>query len=123
LYFFWRGQAILEGQHERAAFGVPLCQIETGEEVARLAFGVVFGDAGRGHREAHAVFAHQVSDFEGVVAEGFAGLDVILVAVGPVEEDFLAIVRHGIGLAAAVAPLGDEVAIFVVDPRVRGGDL
>ncbi len=50
------------------------------------------------------------AEVEGEVAQRFARLDVVLVFVGPVQHDFAAVIRHGIGGGATVV-LGDEVAL------------
>jgi len=50
---------------------------------------------------------------EDVVPEVFAVFDVILVGVGPIKFDFLALVGDGVD-ALLVAALGDEVALVVV---------
>ena len=50
---------------------------------------------------------------EGVVAQVLAGLDVVLVLVGPVERDLLALVGDGVD-ARLVDALGEEVALGVV---------
>ena len=50
---------------------------------------------------------------EGVVAQVLAGLDVVLVRVGPVELDLLALVGDGVD-ARLVDALGEEVALGVV---------
>ncbi|MBK6552185.1 MAG: hypothetical protein IPG11_17540 [Flavobacteriales bacterium] len=68
------------------------------------------------------LFAQQAGSsprFESVCVEVLAGLDVILVAVGPVQHHFLPIVGHGIGggLArrfTAQVTAAHEVAILVV---------
>ena len=49
-----------------------------------------------------------------VVVEVLAGLDVVLVAVGPVQVDLLAVVGDGVPLIAPVPPPGDEVSVLVV---------
>jgi hypothetical protein len=53
-------------------------------------------------------------DSETVVSEALACLDVVLVFGCPVEDDFLTVVGDGVGFVSPVAPLGDEVAVFVV---------
>lgn len=50
---------------------------------------------------------------EAVVAEVLGGLDVVLVGVGPVELDLLALVRDGID-ARLVAAQAEEIAVLVV---------
>ena len=50
---------------------------------------------------------------ESVVAQVFAGLDVVVVLVGPVESDLLALVGDGVD-ARLVNALGEEVALGVV---------
>ena len=59
---------------------------------------------------------------EGVVAQVLAGLDVVLVLVGPVELDLLAFVGDGVD-ARLVDALGEEVAFGVVaaEEAERGG--
>src|SRR2546423_289324 len=52
-------------------------------------------------------------DAEGVVAELLGGLDVILVAIGPVKERFFAVVGQAVA-GAAIARLDHEVAVGVV---------
>ncbi|HRH94503.1 MAG TPA: hypothetical protein PLB55_01145, partial [Prosthecobacter sp.] len=60
-----------------------------------------------------------LGEIDDEVGEILAGLDVILIGIGPVELHFLAIVGNGkgrstaIGLAAEVAA-GDEVCLLVV---------
>ena len=49
-----------------------------------------------------------------IVAEVLVALDVVLVAVGPVEIDFFPVVRDGVSLVAGVAWFGDEITFFVV---------
>lgn len=41
-------------------------------------------------------------------------LDIILVAVGPMKVDFLAVIGNGIPLGFGVAAPGDEVAVLVI---------
>src|SRR5919197_1331001 len=50
---------------------------------------------------------------EGIVAQVLAGLDVVLVAVGPVELDLLALIGNGID-ARLIDALGEEVALRVI---------
>jgi len=54
-----------------------------------------------------------VFELEAVVAEVLAALGVVLILVGPVQHDFFARVRNGIGIAL-VAALANEVAILVI---------
>ena len=115
----WRGQAVLKGQGEGAAVRVVSGRIGPGEEVATAAFGVVSRYTGRGDGEADAVCAGQVSYREGIVQEAFVGLDIVLVAVGPVEEDLLSPIGDGVGLAGPVASPGDEIALLVVAAEKR----
>jgi hypothetical protein len=42
------------------------------------------------------------------------GLDVVLVVVGPVEIDLLAVVGDGVLLPLGVPAFGDEIAVLVV---------
>ena len=49
-----------------------------------------------------------------IIAEMLASLDVVLVAIGPMEMHFFAVVRNGVALAFGIPTLGDEIAILVV---------
>jgi len=51
---------------------------------------------------------------EGVVGKVLGGFDVVLVVVGPVEINLLAVVRDGVAFAFGVAALGDKVAVLIV---------
>jgi hypothetical protein len=50
---------------------------------------------------------------EGVVAQIFTGLDVVLVTVGPVEFDLLALIRDRVD-ARPIDALGQKVALGIV---------
>jgi hypothetical protein len=43
-----------------------------------------------------------------------AAFDIVLVFVCPVQDNFFSVVRDGVGLAAAITPFGDKVAVLVV---------
>jgi len=60
------------------------------------------------------VHRHAVGGLPGVVGEVLGGLDIILVVVGPVEVDLLAVIRDGIALLLGVAPPGDEIAVLLI---------
>jgi len=49
-----------------------------------------------------------------IICEILTGLDVILVMVGPVEIDFLAIIGDGVAFLFGVTTLGNEVAVLPV---------
>ena len=49
-----------------------------------------------------------------IIAKMLAGLDVVLVAIGPMEMHFFAVVRNGVALVFGVPTLGDEIAVLVV---------
>lgn len=87
------------------------------DEVAVVAFDVVAGDVDFGEAHVDGGFVGQAlggGKGEAVVVEVDAGLDVVLVEVGPMEVHFLAVVGDGVFVGAAVAALGDEVAVLVV---------
>ena len=46
--------------------------------------------------------------------EVLGSLDIVLIVVGPVKIDFLAVVGDGVLLTLGVAALRDEVAVLVV---------
>ncbi len=77
--------------------------------VAMLAFGGIDEPEMHAHR-VRGVFRSQA---ERVVAQILAGLDVILIRVGPVEFHFLALVRDGVH-AGLVHALREEIAFGVV---------
>ena len=62
---------------------------------------------------AHRVLVVVRPQAESVVAQVLAGLDVVLVLVGPVERDFLALVGDGID-TRLIDALGEEVALGVI---------
>ena len=76
---------------------------------------LAFGGVHQLEAHAHGIFAFARIglEAEGVVAQVFAGLDVVLVLVGPVQRDFLALVGDGVD-ARLVDALGQEVAFRVV---------
>ena len=57
---------------------------------------------------------HAAHSFPGVVGKVLAGLDIVLVVVGPVKRHFLAVVGDGVAFAFGVAALGDKVAVLIV---------
>ncbi len=57
--------------------------------------------------------AATVGEGKGVVGEVFTALGVVLILVGPVEDDLLAGVGNGVGIAL-VSTLADEIAPIVV---------
>jgi Fe2+ transport system protein FeoA len=66
---------------------------------------------------------HAVGGAIGIVGEMLGGFDIVLVVVGPVEIDLLAVVGDGIALALGVAALGDKVAILFKDERISFSEL
>ncbi len=101
--------AVLDGRKGRR--GQPEAALLAGLflDVAVLALGGVRQLEVDAHR-VRFIFRAQA---EGVVAEAFAGLDVVLVRVGPVELDLLALVGDGVD-AGLVDALAEEVALRVV---------
>ncbi len=91
---------IVPCQHEEALVALDVVLLDRGLPQLEM-------DGGR-------VEAQGRLDREAVVGEGLARLDVVLVEVGPVEEDLLAVVGDGVLVALAVAPLRDKVAVVVV---------
>ncbi len=59
-------------------------------------------------------FSKSLSRLVAVVGEVLAGLHVVLVGVGPVQVDLLAVVRDGVLPPPGVAHPGEEVAVVVV---------
>ena len=89
---------------------LPLGLPKAREEIALVALDVALLHVGVHHGEAHL----DLAGLEGVVAEVFAGLNVVLVLVGPVQMHFLAVVGDGVALATGVAAFGNDVAVVVV---------
>lgn len=69
---------------------VPGDAVQHRQEKALLALDVVLFHVGLLEFKVH---GHAVGGFVGVVGKVLAGLDVVLVVVGPVEIDFLAVYR------------------------------
>jgi len=111
---FLGGRAVLEGQVELSGGLVEGGQVRPGKEETPLALDVVLGHGRLDQNEPHAKGPAEGLDREGVVLQRLGGLDVVHVACGPVEEDLLAVVGHGVGLGGPVAAAGDEVAVLVV---------
>ena len=103
--------AILERDRDRAGVVVPSRPLGQRHEEPPVALDVVLLDVGSFQPEVH---RYAVRGLPVVVVEVLGGLDVVLVAVGPVEIDLLAVVGDGVPLIAAVAALRDEVAVLVV---------
>ena len=114
---FGHGQrAVLEGDRDRPSVGVPRCLIDQRHEEPLVALHVVLLDVGVLEPEAH---CHAVGGGPVVVAEVLGGLDVVLVAVRPVQVHLLAVVGDGVPLIPAVPPPGDEVPVLVVPAEER----
>jgi len=78
------------------------------EEVTFVAFDVVLLGVGCGQFETHPV-AVVGGDDKSVIGESVSGLDVVLVAVGPVQQHFLAVVGNSVLVSAGVTAIGHEV--------------
>ena len=57
-------------------------------------------------------------EYESIIFEIFAGLDVVLILVGPVQLHFLTLIRNGIHTFLVTA-LGHKVAILIVAVEER----
>ena len=106
-----------KGKFHRAALVVPDRVFHLGEEEALLPLHVVLlqvrrAKAEAGRRDARAGPIR-------VVPEVLRGLHVVLVAIRPVEVDFLAVVGDDVGVLPRVAPLRDKVAVLVVAAKER----
>ena len=88
---------ILKGNGDDGAIAVPLRLWDAGYEETPVALDVVLLNVGVPEAETD---RHSVERLPVVVAEVFVGLDVVLVAVGPVEIDLLAVVGDGVTLVA-----------------------
>src|SRR5690606_10452199 len=101
------GAAVLEGDGERGRVRIPGDAVRTREEIASVALGVARGDGGGGEDKADAARrGDEVAlDGEGIVAQRFGRLDVVLPPIRPVEVGLLAVVRHGVVLLHAVATM------------------
>ena len=97
---------------DREGFRLPVIRhaLHAGDETAVIVLHVVVLHVGGDHLEAD---GYAVADVA-VVEEMLSRLDVVLVSVGPVQVDLLAVVRDGILLAPGVAPPGEEVSTIVV---------
>lgn len=104
--FRCRGQPVGEGQRQFTRGRIVVQLAGQRKEVAGAALGVVARGRRLCQHEAHAVLAQQIAHGEGIVAEAFGALDVVLVAVGPGEEDLFAVVGHGVGCARRSAAWG-----------------
>ena len=103
---------VFDGNGQDALGVIPLPLAGLGQEKAALALGIVALHIDGIQTEMH---FHAVGGFPVVVKEMLGGFDIVLVAVGPVQKDFLPVVGDGVGIAAAgVAALGDKVAVPVV---------
>ena len=109
---FLRGKRpVLERDGDGAGGLVPFRIVEHWQEEAPVALVVVPLQVGVPQPE---VDGDAVGRVPVVVAEVRLGLDVVLVAVGPVQVDLFAVVGDGVALVAPVAALGDEIAVLVV---------
>ena len=102
---------MVEGQLERAMLVVPDRVFDHGEEEALLPLDVVLLDICRAEAEAN---RDARTGPVGVVPEVLRGLHVVLVAIRPVEVDFLAVVGDDVRVLPGLPSLRDEVAVLVV---------
>src|SRR5688572_18102669 len=77
--------------------------------ISMLAFGSVYESKANTQR----ICAIVGPQPEGVISQVLAGLNVVLICIGPVKLDFFALIRHRV-YAGLVNPLGEEVSIGVV---------
>ena len=101
---------VLERDEHPARFRIPVDRLEPRQEEPLVALDVVLLHVRVLHREAHG----DAVPGKGVVTKVLVGLDVVLVAVRPVQIHLLAVVGDGVALALRVAPLGDEVPVLIV---------
>jgi hypothetical protein len=60
------------------------------------------------------VHGHAVGGFVRIIGEILAGLDIVLVVIGPVESHLLAVVGDGVAFFLGVTAPGDKVALLPV---------
>ncbi len=99
------GRAILEVDEEFAGF--QLKRADFGQDKASLFAGLgfdvavfAFSGVGQAKVDPAGVGAGVRLEAEGIIAQIFAGFDVVLVVVGPVEFDFFTVVGDGISAVA-----------------------
>ena len=102
---------ILEWNDECTVLCVPMYLVYYGEEKTLVPFDIVDFYIGILQFK---LDSYAIRSLPGVISKMFGGFNVILVMVGPVEVDFLAIVGDSVALFPGVAPLGDEIAVLVV---------
>ena len=91
--------------------GIPLHLVDQRQKEPLVVLDVVLLHIGRPELEPD---SHAARRLPVVVAKVFGGLDIVLVAVGPVKVYFFAVVRYGVTMAPRIAALRYEVAFLIV---------
>ena len=104
-------RTILKRDADDARPGVPLRLIRQRQEEPLVAFDIIPLHIGVIKPKAH---INPIGRFPIVVVKALLGFDIVLVAIRPVQINFLAVVGNGVAIIARIAPLGYKIPLLII---------